>query len=149
MSWISERVGMLVLSKNTDLHPFLWGPQSRDGAPHLFVGKWTQAVERGMSPGPMREAFDVINGAASGLRSCLKGLAITTFTFETSAAKLSCAASASPAAVRLILDRLSSWCKSACSLSRVAVLPRVPRDGVTRPVDGGEPLPSSLACVTR
>ena len=36
-----------------------------------------------MSPGPIRETFDVIKGAASGLRSCLKGLAINAFAFET------------------------------------------------------------------
>ena len=36
-----------------------------------------------MSPGPIIETFDVIKGAASGLRSCLKGLAINAFAFET------------------------------------------------------------------
>ena len=35
-----------------------------------------------MSPGPIIKGFDVIKGAASGLRSCLKRLAINAFTFE-------------------------------------------------------------------
>ena len=36
-----------------------------------------------MSPGPIRKGFDVIKGAAPGLCSCLKGLAINAFAFET------------------------------------------------------------------
>jgi hypothetical protein len=36
-----------------------------------------------MSPGPIRKGFDVLKGAAPGLCSCLKGLAITAFAFET------------------------------------------------------------------
>jgi hypothetical protein len=32
-----------------------------------------------MSPGPIREGFNVIKGAAPGLCSCLKGLAINVY----------------------------------------------------------------------
>ena len=36
-----------------------------------------------MSPRPIIEDFNVIKGGAPGLCSCLKGLAINAFTFET------------------------------------------------------------------
>src|SRR5207249_2334308 len=66
-----------------DLHPNLWRPQTWGLTHHLFVSKWAQVVESGMSPGPIIKGFDVIKGDASGLRSCLKGLTINAFPFET------------------------------------------------------------------
>jgi hypothetical protein len=62
---------------------FLWRPQRGDLAHQLFVGKWTHGMKCGMSPSPIIETFDVIKGGAPSLRSCLKRLAINTFTFET------------------------------------------------------------------
>ncbi len=56
----------------TDPHPNVWKPQIWGLPHHLFVGQRTQVVERGMSPCPMIKGFDVIKGAAPGLRSCLK-----------------------------------------------------------------------------
>ena len=55
-----------------DLHPNLWSPQREELAHQLFVHEGTHILESGMSPCPIIKCFDVIKGAASGLRSRLK-----------------------------------------------------------------------------
>jgi transposase len=62
----------LATERAADLHPKLWRPQTWGLTHHLFVGKRTPVVERGMPPGPIIKGCDVIKGAASGLCSCLK-----------------------------------------------------------------------------
>ncbi len=47
----------------------------KEGLAHqLFVHEGTHVVQGRVSPAPIRETLDVFKGAASGLRSCLKGL---------------------------------------------------------------------------
>ncbi len=49
----------------------------------LFVGQRTQILECGVPTGPVVECLQVIKCVASGLGSCLKGLTIYAFAFET------------------------------------------------------------------
>ncbi len=66
-----------------DVDPNLWRPQRGDLAHQLFVHQGTHVLQGGVSPAPIIETLDVFKGAASGLRSCLKGLTINAFAFET------------------------------------------------------------------
>ncbi len=71
---MSCRADVCKVSENRtgDLHPNLWSPQRRELAHQLFIYEGTHILEGGMPPCPIVKGFDVIKGAAPGLRSCLK-----------------------------------------------------------------------------